>query len=143
MGFYKRDGGQGKGEGVTMIKGLRHLAIIVSEEKSVAFYKVLGFEETFRTMREYDEVVMMDGHGMTLMLFVDPKHPERADNPENLGLRNLAFKVDQLESSMEEVREAMKEAGFEIEYSPICTNWLGCRYVFFRDPDGQPIGLHE
>jgi len=126
-----------------MISGLQHLAIIVSEEKSVAFYKCLGFEETFRREREYDMVVMMEGHGMTLLLFVDPKHPARAESPENYGLRNLAFKVDQLESSMEEIRKAMEAAGLEIKYSPICTNWLGARYVFFKDPDGQPIGLHE
>ena len=126
-----------------MINGIQHLAIIVSEEKSVAFYKCLGFEETFRREREYDEVVMLEGHGMTLLLFVDPKHPARAACPENYGLRNLAFKVDQLESSMEEVQRAMEAAGVEIKFSPICTNWLGARYVFFKDPDGQPIGLHE
>lgn len=126
-----------------MIKGLQHIAIIVSEEKSVGFYKCLGFEETFRTERDYDCVVMLEGHGMTLLLFVDPKHLARAACPENYGLRNLAFKVDQLESSMEEIQRAMEAAGVEIKFSPICTNWLGARYVFFKDPDGQPIGLHE
>ena len=126
-----------------MIKGLQHIAIIVSEEKSVGFYKCLGFEEMFRTERDYDCVVMLEGHGMTVMLFVDPKHPARAACPENLGLRNLAFKVDRLESTMEELKATMAAAGFEIKYSPICTNWLGARYVFFQDPDGQPIGLHE
>ena len=126
-----------------MIKGIKHFAVIVSEEKSVEFYKCLGFKEIFRTKRDYDIVVMLEGHGITVMLFVDPKHPARAVNPENLGLRNLAFKVDQLESSMEELKGTMATAGFEIKYSPICTNWLGARYAFFLDPDGQPIGLHE
>ncbi len=111
MGFYKRDGGQGKGEGVTMIKGLRHFAIIVSEEKAVTFYKCLGFEEMFRREREYDVVVMPEGYGITVLLFVDPKHPARAMNPENYGVKNLAFKVDQLESSMEEVQKAMEAEG--------------------------------
>lgn len=143
MGFCASGGGQGKGEDVTMIKGLRHLGIIVSGEKSVAFYKALGFEETFRTEREYDVVVMLEGYGITVLLFVDPKHPARAMNPENYGVRNLAFKVDQLESSMEEVQKAMAAAGLEIKFGPICTNWLGSRYVFFTDIDGQPIGLHE
>lgn len=58
------------------------------------------------------------------MLFVDPKHPARAMMPENLGLRNLAFKVDQLESSMKELKAIMAAAGFEIKYR-------------------QPMGLHE
>ena len=133
----------GADEGVAMIKGLQHFAIIVSEEKAVTFYKCLGFEETFRRVREYDVVVMLEGYGITVLLFVDPKHPARAVNPENYGVRNLAFKVDQLESSMEEVQKAMAAEGLEIKFGPICTNWLGRRYVFFTDPDGQPIGLHE
>jgi len=126
-----------------MISGLQHLAIIVSGEKSVAFYKCLGFEETFRTERDYDCVVMLEGHGMTVMLFVDPKHPARAACPENYGLRNLALQVDQLESSMEEVQKTMEAAGFEIKFDPILVNWNGAKYTYFKDPDGQPIGLIE
>ncbi len=126
-----------------MIKGLQHIVIIVSEEKSVGFYKCLGFEEAFRKERDYDCVVMLEGHGMTVMLFVDPKHPARATCPESLGLRNLAFKVDRLESTMEEIRKAMEAEGLEIKFDPILKNWNDVRYTYFRDPDGQPIGLIE
>ncbi len=77
-----------------MIQGLQHISIIASSEKSVDFYKVLGFQESFRIERGYDTVVMLDGFNMQMLLFIDPKHPPRAVNPENLGVRSIVLHVD-------------------------------------------------
>jgi len=117
-----------------MITGIHHFAIIASSEASVDFYKKLGFCETYRRERKYDTVVLLDGYGMQIEMFVDPNHPERATNPENMGLRHLALKVEKIE-------ETVAELGLEI--GPIMSDWFGVRFAFTADPDGLPIELHE
>jgi len=116
-----------------MITGLDHIAIIVSSEASIDFYKHLGFQENVRCDRGYDTIVFISGYGITLELFIDSKHPARVTNPEAMGLRHLAFHVD-------DVERTIKELGIDAE--PIReTN--GKKYTFFKDPDGLPIELHE
>ena len=117
-----------------MIQGVHHFAIIASSEKSVQFYTKLGFCETYRKERKHDTVVLLEGYGIQLEIFVDPNHPERATNPENIGLRHLALKVDKIE-------DTVKELGLEI--GPIMNDWVGVRFAFTADPDGLPIELHE
>ena len=79
------------------ISGVHHFAIIVSSEVSVEFYSKLGFAEIFRKVRAYDTVVLMEVYGIKLEIFADPNHPKRETNPEILGLRHLALKVDSCE----------------------------------------------
>lgn len=117
-----------------MIQGIHHFAIISSSEASVEFYKKLGFREIHRRERKYDTIVLLEGHGMQIEMFVDPNHPERATNPENMGLRHLALKVEKIE-------ETVAELGLEI--GPIMNDWIGVRFAFAADPDGLPIELHE
>lgn len=117
-----------------MIQCIHHFAIIASSESSVNFYKKLGFHESFRKVRAYDTVVLLDGYGIQLEIFVDPNHPERATKPENLGLRHLALRVDNIETTASEL-------GLEI--GQIMNDWVGVRFAFTADPDGLPIELHE
>jgi len=117
-----------------MIQSIHHIAIIASSEASVEFYTHLGFEETYRRNREYDTIVLLQGYGMQLEIFVDPRHPSRATNPENIGLRHLALKVDNIEQTA---------ANFGLEMGPIGTDWVGERYAYIYDPDGLPVELHE
>ena len=111
---------------------LRHISIIVSSEASVAFYSRLGFKEIKRIFRDRDFVVLMEGNGMMLELFVDPSHPNRASKPENLGIRCFSLETDNLDSAIK-----------ELECDPIKTDWFGKRYCFTYDPDGLPVQLHE
>ena len=113
-----------------MIIGLHHVAVIASSKKSIEFYASLGFVETEHINRGYDTVVMMDGP-CTLEIFIDPTHPKRVINPEALGLRHLAFKVDDFD-------EIVKR--FE---SKIFGNEIGKRFSFINDPDGLPIEIRE
>lgn len=115
-----------------MIVGIHHISMIVSSESSVTFYRALGFEETFRKDREYDTVVRMAGYGFELELFIDSTHPQRATNPENIGLRNISLKVD----SCEEIMKKFK-------CRPVQKDWFGVPYCFTTDPDGLPIQFHE
>ena len=116
-----------------MIRGIHHFSIIASSEESIDFYKQLGFVEEQRIKRSYDTVVLMDGYGIGLEVFLDPKHPKR-EKPEPLGVRRLAFRVDRIE-------EAAGELG--LESVEIMTDWNGKRYVVVRDPDENSVQLCE
>lgn len=115
-----------------MIKKFHHVAIIVSSEESIQFYKKLGFQEYFRKVRPYDTVVLLKGFGMELEMFIDPNHPARPHDPESLGVRHLSFQVDNLD-------EMVNEFGCD----SIKRDWNGIRYANTSDPDGLPIEFHE
>jgi len=108
-----------------MVTGIHHFSIIASSEKSVEFYAKLGFQEYKRIERAYDTVVLMDGFGAGLEIFIDPRHSRSSMEP--LGLRTLSLKVDNLD-------------GIE---GIMLTDWNGERYVNIADPDGNLIQLHE
>ena len=116
-----------------MITGLDHIAVLCSSEESIEFYKKLGFEQTMRKDRENDIVLMMTGHGFTLELFIDPSHPPRVNAPEAMGLRHLAFHVDNIE-------ETIAEYGLKCDPIKIID---GKKLAFFYDPDGLPLEFHE
>ena len=111
---------------------LDHIALIVSTEECLGFYKKLGFVEKNRIERGYDTVVFMENNSIVLEIFIDPNHPARVTNPEALGLRHIAFVVESLEEVMRDV-----------ECEEIRTDWFGRRFTFTKDPDGQPIELKE
>ena len=121
-----------------MITSVHHIAIIVSSENSLLFYKKLGFSETFRKIRNYDTIVLMDGYGIQLEIFIDPRHPSHKDGiNEPIGLRHFALKVDSLEITINELGLESKDVG------QIKLDWIGIRYCFIKDPDGLTIELHE
>ena len=108
-----------------MVTGIHHLSIIASSEASVEFYTRLGFKENKRIKRDYDTVVLLDGYGIGLEVFIDPRHCRSVDEP--LGLRTLSLKVDSLD-------------GFD---GTVMTDWNGERYVNIADPDGNKFQMHE
>lgn len=116
-----------------MIQGIHHLAIIVSSEECVKFYKKFGFKEFKRIERNSDRVILLEGYGFQLEMFVDPSHPLRS-MPEPLGLRHIALKVDDIEKIIEDL---------DLISSPIMTDWVDARCCFIKDPDGNTIELHE
>lgn len=115
-----------------MITGLDHIAVIVSREENLSFYEKLGFKEVNRIKRAYDTVVFMENCNVVLEVFIDPQHPARISNPEALGLRHLAFTVDDLDEMVE-----------KMNCEPIRIDWFGRRITFVKDSDGQPIELKE
>ncbi len=117
-----------------MINGIHHIAIIVSSEESVEFYSKLGFVEVFRKERERDVIVLMEGYGIQLEVTIDSSHPERATNPENIGLRHVALRVDKIEAVAEKLGLSVNSIG---------KDWIGTRYAYVYDPDGLPVELHE
>ena len=118
-----------------MIRQLHHTAIIVSSEAGVEFYKALGFTEENRIDRGYDQIVWMTGYGEKIEVFIDGTHPARVTNPEALGLRHLAFLVDDVDAEWERLRQFNPE--------PVRTKDDGKKVFFVKDPDGLPIEIRD
>ena len=125
-----------------MLEGTHHIAIIASDEqRALDFYiNKLGFtleKETWRPARK-DYLRMLRLGDTVIELFIHPDAPQRVTDPEALGLRHLAFRVTDIEAA----RDWLNSRGIETE--PIHDDAAnGGHYVFFRDPDGQPLELHD
>ena len=119
-----------------------HIAVICSDyAKAKAFYiDKLGFtleKECYRPAQ--DDYLRMLRLGETVIeLFIRPDAPARVNNPEAMGLRHLAFRVEDI------VPAAAWLNSMGIETEPIREDpYNGGRFTFFKDPDGLPLELHE
>lgn len=125
------------------IKNLHHIAIICSDyEESKCFYtEVLGFSiisEVYREERNSWKLDLSLNGEYVIELFSFPQAPARPSWPEAVGLRHIAFKVDDLDSAI----SFLAQKGVETE--PIRTDeYTGKRFTFFNDPDKLPIELYE
>ena len=119
------------------VKGLDHIAVIVSNEESITFYEALGFNIIKRLHRKYDDVVFLQNGAVILEIFIDANHPERLQNPEAKGLRHIAFVVEDMQS----IINKLAKKGFTAE--EVRQDWFGRNITFIEDPDGQKIELVE
>ena len=124
------------------LRQIHHVAIIVSDyKKSWKFYvETLGFQiirENYRPSRG-DYKLDLKLEGCELELFSASGNPPRPSYPEACGLRHLAFRVDDVDAAIAELREK------GIETEPVRVDeFTGKRMTFFQDPDGLPLELHE
>ena len=119
-----------------------HIAVICSDyAKAKDFYiDKLGFvlEKEFYRPANNDYLRMLRLGETVIELFIRPDAPARVNNPEAMGLRHLAFRVEDIEP----VVAWLNENGIETE--PIREDpYNGGRFTFFKDPDGLPLELHE
>jgi glyoxylase I family protein len=125
-----------------MLNLTHHIAIICSDrDKALDFYmNKLGFamiREVERPQQE-DILIMLRSGATVLELFIKADAPQRVNDPEALGLRHLAFHVE----NMDEAVAWLNSRGVETE--PVRNDTInGGRFTFFRDPDGLPLELHE
>ena len=124
-----------------MMTGLHHIAILASEKaRTLAFYQALGFTVSACHLRpeRQDEIVMMEGAGVTLELFISSGNPPRVSGPKAYGLRHVAFRTDDAAA----LRAQLLHKGFQPE--PLRRDdYTGEAMFFIKDPDGLPIELHE
>ena len=124
------------------LKKIHHVAIIVSDyEVSRRFYvELLGFKvirENYRPEKD-DYKLDLELDGCELELFSGKYNPPRPSYPEALGLRHLAFRVEDMDAAVRE----LNEKGVDTE--PVrMDQFTGRRMTFFHDPDGLPLELHE
>lgn len=125
------------------LKKLHHVAIICSDyEKSKTFYtNVLGFEiknEVYRQEKQSYKLDLSLNGEYLLELFSFPDTPERLTNPEAVGLRHIAFEVE----NVEECVQQLKNAGVSVE--PIRIDEItNKKFAFMFDPDNLPIEIYE
>ena len=125
-----------------MLGKQHHIAVISSSwEKAKDFYiDKLGFQLTREVYRpaQDDYLRMLSLGETTLELFIRPDAPQRVNNPEAMGLRHLAFRVEDAEAAA----AWLNSRGIETE--PIREDLVnGGKFTFFKDPDGLPLEIHE
>lgn len=120
-----------------------HVAIICSNfQKSKHFYtSILGFEvinEHYRAERKSTKLDLALNGEYLIELFSFPDPPQRRSRPEAVGLRHIAFEVDNLD---EELLFLSKN---NILFEQIRTDEMtNKRFTFIFDPDDLPIELYE
>ena len=126
-----------------LFDSIDHIAIISSDyQKAKDFYvDKLGFKvkrEVERKDRDDFIITLEVPNGIEIELFIEKNPPRRVTRPEAAGLRHLAFRVQDIEESVEK----LNKKGIETEEIRIDPQ-NGKRMTFFMDPDGLPLELHE
>lgn len=109
-------------------------------ERSVEFYKLLGFEQIARKPIS-DEAVNVfmglpgDGARLELTYNFDQSEPYEIGT----GYGHIALSVDDLDATLEN----LKSKGIEPENPPYQVSEGGSRLCFVRDPDSYRIELIE
>ena len=95
--------------------------------------------ENFSFVKGKLDLCVGDGaDAIELEIFAEPNPPKRVNRPEACGLRHLAFRVENVEATVEEL------AQMGIECEPIrLDSYTKKKMTFFFDPDGLPLELHE
>jgi glyoxylase I family protein len=126
-----------------LLKGIHHIAVICSNyEVSKRFYTdILGLKvirETYREARKSYKLDLSLNGKYVIELFSFPSPPERPSRPEAVGLRHLAFEVDDLEKMIQYLEQK------NVSVEPVRTDELTQkRFTFIADPDHLPIEFYE
>lgn len=124
--------------------GIHHIAILTDDyETSKKFYtELLGFKvvaETYRETRDSWKLDLALDDRYMIELFSFPDFRERASFPEAKGLRHLAFSVE----DVTEARSFLLANGVEKVEEIRVDELTGKKFLFFYDPNGQPLELYE
>lgn len=127
------------------LQAIHHVAILTSTElyaESKRFYtEVLGFTvqaEYYRKERNSYKLDLALNGKYQVELFSFPDYRERASFPEAKGLRHLAFAVKDVEEGYAWLtKNAVKVEEIRVD------EHTGKRFLFFYDPNGQPLELYE
>lgn len=128
---------------MSLLSGLHHIAIICSDYgRSKRFYtEVLGFrvqQEVYRKERDSWKLDLSLNDVYLVELFSFPNPPARPSRPEAVGLRHIAFRVENIDEAI----QALQQKGITTEAIRV-DEYTGRRFTFFPDPDGLPIELYE
>jgi glyoxylase I family protein len=125
------------------LKQVHHIAIICSNyELSKFFYtEVLGFtieQEVYRKERDSYKLDLLLNGKYVIELFSFPHPPARVSRPEAAGLRHIAFEVDDIAATVDELDR------LNVIAEPIrIDEFTQKKFTFIADPDGLPIEFYE
>jgi len=122
---------------------VHHIALICSDySKSKHFYiDILGLtviQEIYREKRDSYKLDLALNGDFILELFTFPNSPKRVSGPEAVGLRHLAFEVNDIH----ETRKYIIEQGCTAEEIRI-DEFTDKKFFFMADPDNTPIEFYE
>ena len=125
------------------IEKIHHVAILTDNyEVSKRFYtEVLGFEilaEVYRAERQSYKLDLSVNGVYQIELFSFSEYRERASFPEAKGLRHLAFAVANVDAAYLYLKEKLVDVQ-EVRVD----EFTGKKFLFFNDPNGQPLELYE
>lgn len=122
--------------------GFHHVSLKVKDlEKSLEFYRKLGFTERYSWGQDPKKTVLMDA-GDSNYFEISQGEP---DPSQVEGVyRHLALRVDDCESALETARSAGAEVTTETRDVTLPGEPpLQIRIAFFKGPDGELIELFE
>ena len=125
------------------LNSIHHIAIICSDyERSKAFYtEVLGLQvirEVYRADRQSYKLDLALNNQYVVELFSFPNPPQRLSRPEGTGLRHLAFEVNNIEETIQQL------AKHQVAAEPVrIDEYTGKKFTFISDPDLLPIEFYE
>jgi glyoxylase I family protein len=127
------------------IERIHHIAILTSTElyeTCKRFYtEILGFTiiaEVFRKERNSYKLDLALNGLYQIELFSFPDHKERASFPEAKGLRHLAFGVKDVNAGYDWL------VSKNVKVEEVRTDeFTGKLFLFFYDPNGQPMELYQ
>jgi glyoxylase I family protein len=125
------------------IKNIHHVAVLTNDYlKSKKFYtKILGFRilaEVYREEKKSWKLDLAIDGIYQIELFSFPEFKERASFPEAKGLRHLAFSVPNVDDAFLYLKAN------KVKVEPIrIDEYTGKKFVFFYDPNNQPLELYE
>ena len=125
------------------LHSVHHIAIICSDyARSKTFYtQDLGLKiirEVYRSERDSYKLDLALNDHYVIELFSFPNPPARPSRPESCGLRHLAFQVNNLDFTVQELTKK------GIESEPIrIDEFTGKRFTFIADPDDLPLEFYE
>ncbi|ADU28255.1 VOC family protein [Ethanoligenens harbinense] len=128
---------------LSIFNKIHHVAIICSDyQKSKEFYAgLLGLpviREVYRRERDSYKLDLKINDYCNLELFSFPSPPKRLSYPEAVGLRHIAFEVENIDT----VCSFLLAHGVEVE--PIRIDaFTNKKCTFFRDPDDLPIEIYQ
>ena len=125
------------------INKVHHIAIICADYNlSKKFYtEILGFKiikEVFRSERNSYKLDLALESNYIIELFSFPNPPKRPSKPEAVGLRHIAFEVDNIEDTVAFLKTN------HIQVEPIrMDEFTNKKFTFIADPDNLPIEFYE
>jgi len=126
------------------ILGLAHIGIRVHElERSVCFYKWLGFTKTAGPIGPEPVAVLDHPSGVEVNLVLNAPHANAPnvlmDGPEkHPGITHFALLCPDIMAA----KERLEAAGIPLSGGPVRFG-PGAQGIFVRDPDGNVIELHQ
>lgn len=134
--------------------GVHHTGMTVSElERSIDFYRLLGYEVTLRIEEEGEEVerglgvpgarlavamLERDGSRLELIQYLAPEDSPTPHPNNGIGAAHICIEVEDVDEAVSE----LSAKGVEFFSQPVYHE-SGIRWVYCRDPDGITAELMQ